>query len=127
MQERFDALTDEQAAKLEAVRNEADMAAFLNEIGYLPSPEEKAKLAEYYAPKPEGELSDEELAKVSGGALWKKCPKGKYEYWFATAKCNGCTYFLREQWGSAKQQFSCTCNFFRCTKTASTGWSVLGS
>ena len=92
IQEKFENLTPEQREKLQAVKTEQELDAFLAEAGIEPTSEERAMLSEELKAKnAPRELADDELEEAAGGEGfpggnppleakgWETCPKGHFE------------------------------------------------
>ena len=100
IQEKIENLTPEQREKLQTVKTEQELDAFLAESGIEPTAEERAMLSEHLKAKT-GELTDDELAEAAGGSNFDKCPKGHYEatgfasFFVALKDCDKCYHFRR--------------------------------
>ena len=78
IQEKIENLTPEQRAKLQTVKTEQELDAFLAEAKLETTTEERATLSQHLKAK-NGELTDDELEAAAGGKNFDKCPKGHYE------------------------------------------------
>lgn len=100
--EKIEALTVEQQEKIAVAKNEQDLLAAISEDGIELTDEEKAEIARMTAPEEVSrELTDEEVSQVSGGAWFKRCPKGVFEAGFrilGAIKCKGCPQYVKYEY-----------------------------
>ena len=115
IQEKFEKLIPEQREKLQSVKTEQDLDAFLAEIAFQPTAEERAMLSLRLKAK-NSELTDDELEEAAGGSGFKKCPLGHYEYWFpqmTDCTASKCDYYSEKNSGKTLH-----CGYFNCSRSS---------
>jgi len=98
--EKLQTLTPPQLMMLHNARSEYDLNVFFIEIDYQPEPDERADIVHYILQRGSHELSDLELAAVSGGANFEMCENKVYESLFPVSlsiclKAN-CRYYRKD-------------------------------
>jgi len=98
--ERLQELTQAQIGVLLSVASENDLELFFSAICYKPTQEEREDMVHHVLRKHTQELSDEDLASVSGGANYELCENRVLESLFPVCssvclKCN-CRYFRKD-------------------------------
>jgi len=98
--EKLQTLTTPQLMMLHNAKSEYDLNVFFIEIGYQPTPDEREDIVHYIVQRGSRELSDVELAAVSGGANFEMCENKVYETWFPVSlsiclKTN-CRYYRKD-------------------------------
>jgi len=98
--ETLHTLTTHQLQMLHHARSEYDLDVFFIEIGYRPTQDERDDIIHYILKRGSRELSDLELAAVSGGAHFEMCENKVYETWFpvSLSVClkTSCRYYRKD-------------------------------
>ena len=127
--ERFAALTPEQREKFNAVGDGTGLEAFLSEIGFDVTADEKARVLEYIATG-KLQLSDEEISTLAGGSRDEGSADGREvqvgshrlvagigSRWFAET-CGACSaeggIFAKSHSGDGNVFYDCKC--YNCGK-----------
>jgi len=99
--ERLQDLSQAQISVLLSVTSEKDLELFFSAICYKPTPEEREDMIYHVIRRPSKELSDEELASVSGGANYELCENKVLESLFpvCSSVClkSNCRYYRKDE------------------------------